>query len=162
MKRIGLVICLLLAGTIANAQLPKMSPNHVKHDGKQNAQRMQQMQSAKIAFFTVELDLTPAEAEVFWPTYNRLWKEKESAHKAAQTALKSISMHFKKDKALTETELKAVMDRYIENYAAVGELDKKYYAEFLAIMPIEKIARLYKAEEDFRMKMIRDLRKPQD
>ena len=163
MKKLILIICLFFAGTIVYAQLPQRADIYAgKYEGKQNTQRMQQMQSARIAFFTTELDLTPAEAEVFWPIYNRLWKEKESVHKEAQTALKGISKHIKKEKILPEAELKALIDKYIGGNSAIGALDKKYYAELLAIIPIEKIARLYKAEEDFRMKMIHQLRRDRD
>ena len=163
MKRLVLIICLFFAGTIVYAQLPHKGDIYSgKYEGKQDTQRMQQMQSARIAFFTTELDLTPAEAEVFWPIYNRLWKEKESVHKEAQTALKGISKHIKKEKILPEAELKALIDKYIDGGFAIGALDKKYYAELLAIISIEKIARLYKAEEDFRMKMIHQLRRDRD
>ena len=34
------------------------------------------MMSEKIAFITTELELTPEEAQVFWPVYNQIAKEK--------------------------------------------------------------------------------------
>ena len=39
------------------------------------------MMSEKVAFFTVELDLTPEEAQLFWPVYNKMEKARDEAHK---------------------------------------------------------------------------------
>ena len=33
--------------------------------------RKEQIESQKIAFFTAELELTPEEAQLFWPVYNQ-------------------------------------------------------------------------------------------
>jgi len=169
MKRIILVAILGLIGNIAYSQLPGREDTdgkvvklsfYKKYDGEQENKRMQQLQSARIAFFTTEMELTPAEAERFWPLYNKMWKEKESAHNTAQIALRYISMHIKGEKELaTEAELKALLAKYVENNASIGAIDKKYQAEFFNIISVEKLAKLYKAEEDFRMKMIHQLRR---
>ena len=41
----------------------------------------ERMQSEKIAFFTAELNLSPEEAQVFWPVYNKLEAEKKELNK---------------------------------------------------------------------------------
>ena len=40
------------------------------------------MMSEKIAFITMELQLTPEEAQVFWPVYNQIAQEKKASQKA--------------------------------------------------------------------------------
>ena len=163
MRRIVLITCLLLSSTLIYAQLPQIEKDRSgypkKQSEKQNGQRMQQVQSARIAFFTAELDLTSEEAEVFWPIYNRLWKERETAHKEAQKSLKDISQYVKGEKKLSEAELKVLLLQYVDRNIAIGDVDKRYYNEFVNVIPIDKIARLYKAEEDFRMRMIHQLRR---
>ena len=52
------------------------------------------MMSEKVAFFTVELDLTPEEAQKFWPVYNEVDKEKDEATAAVFMA------YFELEKAL--------------------------------------------------------------
>ena len=37
----------------------------------------EKMMSEKIAFITMELELTPEEAQVFWPVYNQIAKENQ-------------------------------------------------------------------------------------
>ena len=54
---------------------------------KRTHQEMREMiQAKKIAFFTEYLDLTPSEAEKFWPLYNSFWKQRMDAHKNAKIA----------------------------------------------------------------------------
>ena len=163
MKRVILLIGLFLIVATAYSQLPQREGRRgaeFSYIEKQENTRFQQIQSARIAFFTTEMELTPAEAEDFWPLYNKLWKEKEAAHNAAQKALKEISRHIKGEKKLaSEAELKTLMVEYVESNAAVGAIDMKYQAEFLTIISVEKLAKFYKSEEDFRMRMIHQLRR---
>ena len=49
--------------------------NNCKEDWKKK------MMSEKIAFLTIELDITPEEAQVFWPVYNQVETEKDQAMK---------------------------------------------------------------------------------
>ena len=167
MRRIILITTLFLIGNMVYSQLPNREngksvkpPPYGKYDGEQENKRLQQIQSARIAFFTAEMELTPAEAEHFWPIYNKMWKEKESAHNAAQKTLRDISSHIKGEKRVaTEAELKALLAKYVDDNAAIGTIDKKYQANLLTIISVEKLAKLYKAEEDFRMRMIHQLRR---
>jgi len=168
MRRIIFITILFLIGNTTYSQLSVRGDRGdvkgfaiiKKLDGEQDNKRIQQIQSVRIAFFTAELELTPEEAELFWPLYNKMWKEKESSHNEAQKTLRDIQKHIKGEQKLaTEAELKVLLTRYIDNNAAIGAIDKRYHTEFLAIMSTEKLAKLYKAEEDFRMRMIRQLRK---
>jgi hypothetical protein len=43
--------------------------------------KQQDIQALKVAFITKELELTPDEAEKFWPVYNQYDKEMETASK---------------------------------------------------------------------------------
>ena len=167
MRRIILITILGLIGNITYSQLPiRGDLGNVKvfagkrYDGEQDNKRMQQIQSVRIAFFTSELELTPEEAELFWPLYNKMWKEKENYHNEAQKTLRDIQRHIKGEQKLaTEAELKALLTKYVDNNGAIGIIDKRYQTEFLAIISAEKLAMLYKAEEDFRMRMIHQLRR---
>ena len=45
-----------------------------------NKERWERYKAEKVAFLTSHLDLTPEEAQKFWPVYNQMEKEKEAAH----------------------------------------------------------------------------------
>lgn len=120
--------------------------------------RYEQVQSAKIAFFTTELGLTPKEAEEFWPVYNKFWKEREIAHRKIQGSMRVISKILKGEKPTSENELKKMLDVYVSGFTQEGVIQKKYFDEFSKMLSTDKVAKLYKAEEDFRIKMIHELR----
>ncbi len=46
----------------------------------------------------------------------------------------------------------------MKNLSSDAVIQKKYYEEFLKVLSIKQVAKLYRAEEDFRIKMIHQLR----
>lgn len=125
---------------------------------QQRNQRYQQIQSAKIAFFTSEIQLTPKEAEEFWPIYNQYWKEREGVMRKAQSTLKSINKALSGEEKVSEQELKRLVESFVNQGSQEGEIHKEYYNKLSKILSVEKMARMYKAEDDFRMKMIHQFR----
>ena len=51
----------------------------------------ERMQSEKIAFITAELDLTPEEAQTFWPVYNQIEQKKHQSQMAVMKVLSPLS-----------------------------------------------------------------------
>ncbi|PKO98956.1 MAG: hypothetical protein CVU13_07460 [Bacteroidetes bacterium HGW-Bacteroidetes-8] len=125
---------------------------------QQKSHTYQQIQSAKIAFFTTEIQLTPKEAEEFWPLYNEYWREREMLMRRTQESMRVITAYVKDGSPKTEPELVKLMGVYISNLTEEGSIHKTYFEKFYKILPVEKVARLYIAEEQFRMKMIRQFR----
>ena len=121
-------------------------------------EREQRIQSEKIAFFTSELDLSPVEAEKFWPVYNRYWKDCMEAHHNTMEALGHICG--KDGEKPASDRMEEYTDAYVEAFAAEQNVLKKYYPEFKKVLPIEKVGALFRAEEKFRMKMIHGLKAP--
>ena len=63
MKNIILIVLLLWSGVGVWAQ------------DKLTDEKRKEFDAQKVAFFTQELDLSPAEAAVFWPLYNEMQKK---------------------------------------------------------------------------------------
>ena len=84
------------------------------------------LQALKIAFITKRLNLSPEEAEKFWPIYNRYTAEVRQAY-----------LVYRDDK----NELK--LDETLLN------IRKKYSVEFLKAISPEKINEFFRAEKDF-------------
>lgn len=122
----------------------------------QHEEIFNKLHNEKIAFFTSEIDLTPEEAQRFWPVYNQFLKESQKAHSKTMKALQALKN--KSGEKLTETEMQKRIDEYVTSIAAQDEVFVKYAAEFKKVLPIEKVAKLYVAEERFRIKMIRGFR----
>ena len=128
---------------------------------KQNDDRRQKewerLQSEKIAFITAELDLTPEEAQVFWPVYNQCWKEARAANKQMREAFNEF--RGKKADELSEKDLEKKVDAYVQAYQASNQVLSDWYPKFKQVLPIRKVAKLYQAEEAFQQKMINNLRR---
>jgi hypothetical protein len=122
----------------------------------QHEEIFNKLHNEKIAFFTSEIDLTPEEAQKFWPVYNEFLKESKKAHSISVKALQALKN--KSAEKLTETEMQKRIDEYVASIAAQDEIFVKYAAEFKKVLPMEKVAKLYVAEEKFRIKTIRGFR----
>ncbi|MBR6424311.1 MAG: hypothetical protein IKS47_06525 [Bacteroidales bacterium] len=150
MKRIFLAAACLLAAATLLAQPQKPSDEQRKKD-------FERIKSEKIAFLTAELDLTPEEAQVFWPVYNQCWKVTLESHKNMMEAFDAI--RGKKADELSDKELEAKLDAYIAAQKAHNLVLSDWYPKFREVLPVRKVAKLYQAEEDFQRRMIDNIRK---
>jgi hypothetical protein len=156
MKRfLTIAASLLIVSTLCFAQ-----EKQEKNDNRkaQFEEMMKKIQSEKVGFFTAELDLTPEEAQVFWPVYNQYTKESREAHEATVTALRA--MKNKKNEQLSDSEMENRIKTYLKAMEKEQNLMNTYFEKFKKVLPINKVAKLYLVEDSFRMKMINNLRKP--
>lgn len=149
-KFFALTLC-LFASVLLFAQ-PQGKPNE-----EQRKKDWERLQAEKIAFITQELDLTPEEAQVFWPVYNQCWKEVLASHKATREAFAGI--RGKQAEGLTDKEMEKKMDAYIQASTRSNQVLADWYPKFKQVLPIRKVAKLYQAEEAFQQRMINNLRK---
>lgn len=111
----------------------------------QEKEKKENRKAKKIAFITQKLDLTPAEAEKFWPVYNEAETERialRKEHKAAKPD--------KKISEMTDTEVETLIDKGLEMQQKELDLRKKYHAKFKEILPIKKVAKLIHLEHEFK------------
>ena len=123
--------------------------------GKWDADWKEKLMSEKIAFFTIELDITPEEAQVFWPEYNRIEKELDEARHAIMKARKELSEAVESGRP--SKEISAKLDRFVTAKTNLDRLDNSTAEAYKKVLPVEKVARLYVAEEKFRRNYISKL-----
>lgn len=163
------IIATLLTGTCLFAQenmpcpqdIPQKhnGPEQAEHPGKKKFPTKEEIQSQKIAFFTQELNLTPEEAQMFWPVYNAANKKLHSARKEINGCLKELQTALNSDTPASDSQIKALMDKYLK--ACEGEIDiqAETFEELSKVVPVHKAAKTFSLEERFRVMMIRQLRK---
>lgn len=151
MKKLIACISCLFAAVLLFAQ-PQSKPGD-----EQRKKDWERLQAEKIAFITQELDLSPEEAQVFWPVYNQCWKEAHAANKKMRDAFDAF--RGKKADELSEKELEAKVDAYVQAYKASNQVLSDWYPKFKKVLPIRKVAKLYQAEEAFQQRMINNLRR---
>ena len=115
----GLLILLLAMGSLLNAK----------------AQDGEKLQALKIAWLTKKLDLSPEEAQRFWPVYNKYTEE-----------IRGIRQE-QKQKNTTELD---VEDKILN-------VRKKYNGEFAKALNPEKVNTFFRSEKDFGAMIQREL-----
>ena len=115
----------------------------------------EKMMSEKIAFLTMEMGITPEEAQVFWPVYNQVDKERDEAIRRVFRSSKALNDAVSAGKS--EKELSKIIDEYMAALEAQGAVEQKAYKEYAKVLPVEKLAKLYVGEEKFRRQHIRKL-----
>ncbi len=127
-------------------------------DREDNQSRWERYRSEKVAFLTNKLDLTPSEAEKFWPIYNELDKQRSEVQQERRKLEREVQSATEN---LSDKEIIALTRAYSGNMEKECNLGTKYNEEFLKILPPQKVLRLYKAENEFRMYMFRRFREHQ-
>jgi hypothetical protein len=101
-------------------------PGLAQGGGRQQQRPGAALEAMKIAFITKRLDLTPEEAEKFWPIYNRYAAEVRQAYITYRDRQNEIEL----DEALLN-------------------IRKKYSIEFSKALSPEKVNQFFRAEKDF-------------
>lgn len=139
-----ILISLLMSCHIALAQPDK-------------ADREEKIEAMKIGFITKRLDLNSAEAQSFWPVYNKMQNEMRAIHKNRKRDFKEAIRDIENMK---DSDVEKLIDDDIAFKQQSVDLMKKYHQQFKQVLPIKKVALLYHAEEDFRRELIRQLQNP--
>lgn len=95
--------------------------------GFQQGRNGGRVEALKIAFITRKLDLTPEEAQKFWPIFNKYSDELKKTHQ----------------------ELKNRPTSEIEKEEKMLSLRKKYHGEFQKALSAEKANNYFKIEKEF-------------
>lgn len=143
-KTLILTIAFLVLSTLC-------STAHYK--GKEDWKK--KIQAEKIAFLTAETEITPEEAQVFWPVYNQIYQEKDEAMHDVFASYRNLVKAIKEGKK--EKEVEKFLNTYLEAQKRQREIDDSMGERFKKVLPIEKVAKLYIAEERFRRNMIHKL-----
>ncbi len=131
-----------------------VSGSLIAQDGDLNFQ--DRIRAEKVSFITEKLELTPSEAQKFWPLYNEMEKNRWEAQKARRDL--ELKVHEVEEKNLSKGEITQLTRDYSSSMEKEGELYVKYNEEFLKILSPVKVLKLYRSENDFRIYMIRKYR----
>jgi hypothetical protein len=115
--------------------------------------KKEQIKAAKVAFITNELNLTPIEAEKFWPIFNAF---DDKQHDIRKNKLKGFQERKEQDlDKLSEKDASAIVSDIEKNEEELYSLRKKFITSLKGILPSVKILKLKKAEEQFSRKLLR-------
>jgi len=115
--------------------------------GAQPGQGMERLEATKIAFISQKMDLSPKEAEKFWPIYNQYEKENRDLLKQRREIAQSK----------TEISPENRLNEQFEFEEKMLEIRKKYTKEFGKAVSSEKVLRLFEAERAFKANLVKEL-----
>ncbi len=143
-------IVIILAVVFAFLNLAVNAQDRESHEA-----RMEKYRTEKVSFLSTRLDLTPAEAEKFWPIYNQMEKERWEAQKARRDLENKVSAA---EESLSDNEVIKLTRDFAGSMQQEGALITSYNEKLLKVLPPKKVLKLYKTENEFRMHMIKKYR----
>lgn len=121
-----------------------------------NPEMFEKIKAEKISFFTRKLDLSPSEAQAFWPVYNEFEKKRFAIQFQIHEFERMPEEKFAK---LSESELEKLTNEYIESFDKQASLIKEYNKQFMRILPKKKVLLMYRTENEFRSYLIREYKR---
>ncbi|MBU8891830.1 MAG: hypothetical protein KOO66_03575 [Bacteroidales bacterium] len=117
--------------------------------------KVQEIKSQKIAFFTDKIGLTPAEAQVFWPIYNDYWAKK---NKIIADRKEKMTYFADNSDNMSNDVMIQYADQYIRYEMELAELLDEYHKKFKKILPINKVMKIYLADYEFKTYLLKKIR----
>ena len=136
-KLLSILIICLLASSFAQAQKREKARERIK--------------AMRVAFITEKLQLTPTESEQFWPVFNEFERERNKLRKEHKAARKGDD--------LSDDEAEAQMMANFDTQEQMIALKRKYFKKLKTILPVKKLARLEKAEREFKEVVVKEMRR---
>jgi hypothetical protein len=116
----------------------------------------EKFKSQKIAFLTERMNLSPREAQEFWPVYN----ESEKQRMDLQQYRRQLEQKTRDENiALTDQEIIKITREIAATFRKEADNAVDYNEKFLKILPPQKVLQLYRAENQFRAHMFEQYRK---
>lgn len=144
------IIAIAVFFVFASVTFSFAQPKDKKHE-----ERWEKYRAEKIAFLTSNLELSPAEAQKFWPVYNQLEKERWEAQIFRRQMEEKV---IEAEETMSDQKIKQLTREFAGSLRKEADLLVDYNEKFLEILPPGKVLKLYKAENEFRMYMIKKFR----
>ena len=120
-------------------------------------EKREKIKAYKVSFLTTELELTPSEAEKFWPIYNAFDdKQFELRHQKMKTYLARLDDD--NINSISEKEAAVLLSQMESTDKELYLLREKYNSNLKKILSAKKILKLKKSEDDFNRKLLKQYR----
>jgi len=140
------------------AELEKAKEQYVIQKTRMEEHK-ERIESHRIAFITDRLELTPAEAQIFWPVYNEYEKKR---HEVTKDFRKRMNLEQRNIEELSDKEAMEAAENQLLEAQKMLELRKEYHLKFKNILPPKKILMLYDSEREFQKQLIERLREERE
>lgn len=115
----------------------------------------EKVEALRVSVYTYTLALTPDEAKVFWPVFNKYQLELKEIKKEEKKLKKQV---YENMGTMTDKELTEAIDKLLGYEEQEIQLKKKYTEEFKKVLPIRKVILLPKAELEFKKLLLNKIK----
>jgi len=120
----------------------------------QNPNR-ERLEAYRIGFFTRKLNLTPGEAEKFWPAYNEYQKKRNNLQIERRDIIRTFNQN---SGTLSDTELTSMGDKLNTTFSDESSLSAKFHIQLKQALPPVKVIMFYQAENQYRALLLNQLK----
>ncbi len=121
--------------------------------GQPDGKMRERIKAQKIAFITEKLNLTPEEAQKFWPIYNAHETEMEMLRINGREKRRKLN-----PETISDAEAKQALTDLLAFEKEQQELKSDLVESLLTAIPAKKILALMKVEREFDRKLLERLR----
>lgn len=104
----------------------------------------------RTAFFTYKLQLSPREAETFWPVYNEYCRERAQLKAERKVIFKDMPSE------MDSVAYNDLIDRYAKISERRGEMLRRYAEEFAKILPYGRATQVFICDKEFERSLNED------
>lgn len=121
--------------------------------------RFERIKALKVSFLTEQLELTPGEAQKFWPVYNSYDSQMDDLRTEERELYKQLYSRHRERNSLTEEQAKVAKEKYLELTLSKWKLQKALMTDLEGKIPNSKIIFIPEAERDFGKKLFEEYKK---
>jgi hypothetical protein len=122
----------------------------------QQKMNREKIQLLKTSYLTNALNLTPAEAEKFWPVYNLYTDEIQDLRRETQADLNKNSITKNGIENISEESAEEILDNFIALEKNIAAKKIEMILELKNVLSAKKILLLQKAERDFNQRILQE------
>lgn len=158
-KSMIIVLLIAMVSTIPSyAQGERERVNRGDRD-KEMSEKFAKMKSMKIAYITEHLELTPAEAEKFWPVYNEYEKKRQEV---TGDIIRRFDRGDEKPEQISDEDAEKIIKQRFNEEQKLLDLKKEYYKNYKEVIPISKIYKLFEVENNFKRHLLGRMDTPRE
>ncbi len=144
------IIYAFIFAAILSTSLQAQIYNEDRNRSERSEKMQNRIESQKIAFITQKLDLTPSEAQNFWPLYNEFQSNMNDFRRQSKLDLNNEDIR--------EEDANGFLDNLFSREQEELDIKKRYFEKLKSAIPTKKIAKLYVLEKKFREEILANLK----
>jgi len=124
----------------------------------QPQERRDKIESMHTAYITEKINLSPEQAKRFWPVYDQYRSDLEQLQKQRKQNAQTIKNAGGIDN-MSDADVQKLVTNEIDIKSRELDLHKQYVLKFQEVISLKQVAKLFMAEEQFKLYLLEQLKK---